>query len=73
MSDSRVAEVTKLVELTADMSKIPESKLPQITGQDGKCYYRIQYLINVTLLSGSIQYDLMYKCKKYGTVQANYH
>jgi hypothetical protein len=54
-------EVEKLVELTADISSIPESRFQQERGKDGEMYYLLNFSIEVTYLSASTKYELVHK------------
>ena len=64
--------MTQLVKIEADLSRIPEKRIPKTKGADGKMYYRLDYAIRVTYLSAYTKYELIYGGKNYGLVTAEY-
>lgn len=60
------------MELTIDLSTIPEETLHRDKGKDGKLYYRCDYEVEMTHCSASTRYELVYKGIKYNTVEAEY-
>src|ERR1700738_4770234 len=49
-------QVVELVQLTADISAVPESSILKKKGADGEMYYRIDFTIEVTYQSASTKY-----------------
>ena len=64
--------VTELVKVEADLSCIPENKIPKTKGADGKIYYKIDYVIQITHRSAYTNYELIYGGVNYGLVTAEY-
>ena len=64
--------VTGLVKIEADLSQIPEDKVPKTKGADGKTYYQIDYVIQITYRSAFTKYELVYGGVNYGLVTAEY-
>ena len=64
--------VCKLVNLPADLDKIPIKQIPISTGKDGEKYYDVKFSIKITFYSGWTEYELIYKGKSYGSVNAEY-
>lgn len=64
--------VTHLVNVEADLSRVPAKKIPQTKGQDGKMYYEVDYAIQVTCMSAYTTYELIHGGKNYGLVSAEY-
>ena len=64
--------MTQLVKVEADLSRIPEKKIPKIRGADGKMYYKVDYAIQVTYLSAYTRYELIYDRVNYGLVTSEY-
>ena len=64
--------VTELVKVEADLSRIPENKIPKTKGADGKTYYKIDYVIQITHRSAYTNYELIYGGENYGLVAAEY-
>ncbi len=60
------------MELTVDLSTIPEETLNRDKGKDGNLYYRCDYDVEMTHYSASTRYELVYKGIKYNTVEAEY-
>ena len=56
-------QVEELVELTADISTIPESVFRKELGKDGEMYYLFNFSIEVTYLSASTKYELIHNGK----------
>lgn len=56
-------EVEELVELTADISTIPESALRKELGKDAEMYYHFNFSIEVTYLSAFTKYELVHKSR----------
>ena len=67
-----IESVTKLVKVEADLSRIPASKIPQTKGADGKTYYTIDYAIQITYMSASTSYELIYGGVNYGQVTSEH-
>ncbi|KAL8756092.1 MAG: hypothetical protein Q9184_004603 [Pyrenodesmia sp. 2 TL-2023] len=66
------ARVQDLVVVTADISRIPPSRLPQVRGADGLNYYKLNFAIEVTFYSGYTTYELIHNNINYGPVAAEY-
>ena len=64
--------VTQLVKVEADLSRIPKNQIPKTKGADGKMYYKVDYVIQVTYLSAYTKYELIYGGVNYGLVTAEY-
>lgn len=64
--------MTQLVKVEADLSRIPEKKIPKMKGADGKVYYKVDYAIQVTYLSAYTVYELIYDRVNYGLVTSEY-
>ena len=64
--------VTHLVNVEADLSRIPPKKIPRIKGADGKMYYTVDYAIQVTYLSAYTSYELVSGGVNYGLVTSEY-
>lgn len=64
--------MTQLVKVEADLSRIPEKKIPKMKGADGKVYYKVDYAIQVTYLSAYTRYELIYDHVNYGLVTSEY-
>lgn len=58
--------------MKADLSRVPASKFPQITGEDGCFYYMVNYSIEVTYLSAYTKYELIHDNINYGIAVAEY-
>ena len=69
---SSTESVTRLVNVTADLSRISATKIPQTRGADGKMYYQLAYDIEVTYYSAYTKYELIYQKVNYGSVTAEY-
>lgn len=67
-----IESVTKLVKVEADLSRIHANKIPQTKGADGKTYYTIDYAIQITYMSASTSYELIYGVVNYGQVTSEY-
>ncbi len=63
---------TKLVAVTADLSRIPSSRMPLVKGADEKMYYKIDYQIQITFFSAYTTYELIHDGVNYGQVKAEY-
>lgn len=70
--DKLVAGVTKLVEVEADLSRIPVALIPKAKGADGKMYYKIDYQIQITYYSAYTTYELIHNKINYGLVSSEY-
>lgn len=64
--------VTELVKVKADLSRIPDKKIPKIKGADSKTYYKLDYVIQVTYMSAYTTYELIHGGVNYGSVTAEY-
>ena len=62
----------KLVDLTADLTSIHESKIPKERGKDRKMYYVLDYEIHTVFFSAHTEYKLFYEGVCYGSVKADY-
>lgn len=61
-----------LVQVTADLSCIPEYQIPKCMGEDGHYYYKISFDVEVTYFSAYTKYELVYNGVNYGPVAAEY-
>ena len=64
--------VTQLVKVEADLSRLPEKKIPKMKGADGKVYYKVDYAIQVTYMSAYTTYELIYGRVNYGLITSEY-
>lgn len=64
--------VTELVKVEADLTRILEKKIPKTKGADGKTYYKLDYVIQITHRSAYTNYELIYGGVNYGLVTAEY-
>lgn len=64
--------VTELAKVRADLSRIPDKKIPKIKGADGKTYYKLDYAIQVTYMSAYTTYELIYGGMNYGLITSEY-
>ena len=62
----------KLVQVEADLSRIPTHLIKKIVGADRALYYRYDYEIEVTHFSAYTKYELIYQGVNYGSVAAEY-
>ena len=69
---TKVDRVKRLVEIKADLSKIPNTKFPISEGKDGKSYIRVDFEIHITYHSGDTSYELVHDGVNYGAVKAEY-
>ena len=67
-----LAGVKELVQLTADISRIPTYLLPTKVGVDGCTYYDIRIEIQVTYYSAYTTYELIHDGINYGIVASEY-
>ncbi|KAI0095718.1 hypothetical protein GGR51DRAFT_569345 [Nemania sp. FL0031] len=68
----RSATVETLCYLTANLSSIPDDQIDQRLGVDGRMYYYLDFTIESVYHSASTEYTLIYKGKRYDTVEAEY-
>ena len=66
------ARVCTLVEVSADLSRIPHCKFPSVLGADGHAYYKIDFAVEVTYCSAFTKYELIHDNINYGPVTAEY-
>ncbi|KAL8898343.1 MAG: hypothetical protein Q9192_002125 [Flavoplaca navasiana] len=64
--------VSKLVEVSANLGRIPRRKLPGVLGADGHAYYKINFAIEITCCSAYTKYELIHDNINYGPVTAEY-
>lgn len=64
--------MTKLVEVEADLSRIPTTIIPKAKGADGKMYYKVDYKIQIKYHSAYTTYELIYNNVNYGEVDSEY-
>jgi hypothetical protein len=62
------AEVTELGTLKADLRNIPKEELNQEHGMNNEMFYKIDFEIEMTMLSANITFALVYKGKRYPAV-----
>jgi len=62
-------DVIELVTLEADLSSEEESNFPRQVGKDGREYYVMRFIVEVTYLSGQTKYVLVFQDKRYNTVR----
>jgi len=60
------------VKLRADFSSIPEHELYVELGKDGQAYYKLDFEIEVTFKSASLECRIVYKGKRYVTVESEF-
>lgn len=61
-----------LVDLRADLSRIPKHGLEKKTGADGESWYVIEYEVEITYYSAFTKYELIHEGINYGAVTAEY-
>lgn len=66
------ADVSILVKVKADLSRIPPDKFPVVKGADDHFYYLIFYEIEMTHYSAYTKYELVHNDVNYGPVDAEY-
>ena len=64
--------MVELVQVEADLSRIPTHLIKQTVGADGALYYKYDYQIEVTHFSAYTKYELIYQGVNYGSVAAEY-
>ncbi|KAI4261497.1 MAG: hypothetical protein L6R42_003302 [Xanthoria sp. 1 TBL-2021] len=64
--------VFDLVEVSANLSRIPRRKLPRVLGADGHSYYKISFAVEITYCSAYTKYELIHENINYGPVTAEY-
>ena len=64
--------MTELVKVTADLSRIPQKRIPQVEGADGQMWYKAAYQIQITYYSAYTTYELLYGGVNYGRVASEY-
>jgi len=66
--------VSRLVTLKADLSLVPIAEFEKqiIVSEDGKRYYQLEGKVEMTCLSASTKYTLLFGGKRYDTVTAEY-
>jgi hypothetical protein len=62
----------KLAILSADLSTIPRSEIASSQGKDGKIWYTVDFEVRVTFYAASTKYELWYKDRCSGAVDAEY-
>ncbi|KAL8847996.1 MAG: hypothetical protein Q9221_006958 [Calogaya cf. arnoldii] len=67
-----IHRVCELVEVSADLSRIPRRKLPKVLGADGHWYYKIGFAVEITYCSAYTKYELIHDNVNYGPVTAEY-
>ena len=65
-------QVRRLVEVTADLSRIPANKVRQVEGADGDMYWKIPFQVEITYYSAYTAYELIHDGINYGAVTAEY-
>ncbi|KAL9606121.1 MAG: hypothetical protein Q9179_000691 [Wetmoreana sp. 5 TL-2023] len=68
----RNTQLKALVEVSADLSRIPVRKIPKATGADGHVYYKLSFDLEVTHYSAFTQYELIHDGINYGPIAAEY-
>jgi hypothetical protein len=58
--------------LSADLSAIPQWEIPTAEGKDGEDWYTVRFEIRVTFFAASTKYELWYKDRCHGAVDAEY-
>ncbi|KAL9099462.1 MAG: hypothetical protein Q9163_005040 [Psora crenata] len=66
------SEVSHLVDVKADLKRIPTHKIPVERGHDGRLYYVVRYQIQITHYSANTTYELIYGHVNYGQVTAEW-
>ena len=64
--------ITQIVDVKADLGLIPEHRLRQARGADGKMWYETDFQIEITFFSAYSKYELIYGGINYGPVAAEY-
>ena len=64
--------MTRLVNVTADLSRVPVCNFPQFIGRDGNLYYNVDFAVEVTYFSAYTKYELIHGGVNYGSVAAEY-
>ncbi|KAJ6115348.1 hypothetical protein N7486_001126 [Penicillium sp. IBT 16267x] len=64
--------VSKLCELTSDLSEIPKELFTGHVNSEGLKYYRVNFSLVLTPTSASLLFDLQFNGMSYGTVRARY-
>ncbi|KAL8736565.1 MAG: hypothetical protein Q9181_002356 [Wetmoreana brouardii] len=68
----RNSHVQSLVQVSADLGRIPIYKFAKATGSDGRVYYKVDFQIEVTHYSAFTKYELIHDGINYGPVTAEY-
>jgi len=66
------AAVKKLLELKAEISSIPLAELNIERGEGGQMWYKLDFDIEMTCMSGSLHFTIVYDGKKYDTVRQEF-
>ena len=61
-----------LVNVQADLNRVPNQKIPKKLGKDGLWYYEIEFSLEITHMSAYTNYELIYDNVNYGPVTAEY-
>ena len=65
-------DLVPLVNVKADLSRIPENRFRRVIGADQQLYYKIVFQVHVTFYSAYTKYELVYDGVNYGQVAAEY-
>ena len=72
LEDATIGSVSKLVDVKADLSRVPAQNFRKTQGADYLQYYRIEYEVEITYYSGYTKYELIHNNINYGPVIAEY-
>lgn len=61
-----------MVNLTANLSRVPLTKFPKERGKDKRAYYKVDFKIEITHYSAYTKYELIHGGINYGAVKAEY-
>ncbi|EKG14291.1 Heat shock protein Hsp70 [Macrophomina phaseolina MS6] len=65
-------QVSELVEVTADLNRIPEHEFNREFGSNNQEYYKLDFDIEMKCESATTEYRLVYRGKRYDVVRAEY-
>ena len=60
------------MKLRADFSHIPTARLNKERGADGRLYYKVYFLVEMTLRSSSLHFSLIHDGDRYETIQVEF-
>ena len=72
LDNATIGSVSKLVDVKADLSRVPVHTFPKSPGADSRQYYPVISEIEITYYSGYTKYELIHNNINYGLVIAEY-